>query len=426
MTLSIAILLLAGINHFIGRSWYYPPTVFCVIWGIVLMLIASLGTIYYPVAQQIQVFYFLGALAFSIGGFFSVPFMERKKRGNNSVLPMDGETRRVVMRSKKLIICLVLFLIVMLPIYITHLEELAKTAPGPNFFYAVRMAQLNRTMNEQIPIIENLSTLSMIIALIAWRQMIKFRIGISYALIAALVAICYNALTGGRFGVAFIVICISGMTLLKLKRGDWKILLTIGSSFVAVMGAIAIFLNKFGANTSLGFAGNIYPVLIGFITYAISGTIAFGHVVSHPGSVPAHWDMWVFFKHIANMLGMNFKLFNSVSEPYTYVGPGISTNVYTIYFSYWPQYGIAGTLYIMTILGFFTSIIYWLARRGYMLAIPFYGVVLFAVLLSPYSEYFFMPLGFYIRILITILAFDILVKSHFVLKKSTTISKAPS
>ena len=69
-------------------------------------------------------------------------------------------------------------------------------------------------------------------------------------------------------------------------------------------------------------------------------------------------------------------------------------NIYTIYFSYFPQFGTAGSLGMMFLLGAGVTFAYLKALTGGPQAIMIFGILFYAVPLSGYAEYYFMNLNF--------------------------------
>src|SRR5207247_643534 len=73
------------------------------------------------------------------------------------------------------------------------------------------------------------------------------------------------------------------------------------------------------------------------------------------------------------------------------------TNVYSIYFAYYPDYGLAGASIIMLVLGAILTRVYQKAIRGNPRALVLYASVFSGILLSGFSEYFLLTINFWVK-----------------------------
>lgn len=130
--------------------------------------------------------------------------------------------------------------------------------------------------------------------------------------------------------------------------------------------------------------------------YWLGGLVAFRQVVQDPHSVAAVQDLSRFFLETANGFGAHFTI-PSINAAYTAIGPNQATNVYTMYFSYFPAYGWMGILLGPLILG---GVLTWIFRKGlqgFPIAILIYGHLAMGILLSVFAEHFVLALNLYIK-----------------------------
>ena len=76
------------------------------------------------------------------------------------------------------------------------------------------------------------------------------------------------------------------------------------------------------------------------------------------------------------------------------------TNVYTIHFSYFKDFGWAGTVLAMTALAFCLTVLYSRAKRGGPVAQQLYAMTCVGLVLSFHAEHFLLELNPYIKALL--------------------------
>ena len=137
----------------------------------------------------------------------------------------------------------------------------------------------------------------------------------------------------------------------------------------------------------------------------LGGVVAFDAVVQYPTSIAAVWSIWRVFQLTANKFGASFDV-PSVHAQYTDISDDYNGNVYTIYFSYYPDYGLAGVCAIMLVLGAVVTVIYQKAIQGNPRSVLLYAFVFSGIVLSGFSEYFFLGANFWFKaVLYTVLAY---------------------
>ena len=101
----------------------------------------------------------------------------------------------------------------------------------------------------------------------------------------------------------------------------------------------------------------------------------------------------------ANGLGAHFTI-PSLHAEYTRISQTEETNVYTIYFSYFKDYGWLGVTIGLFLLGSLLTWIYSYARRGNHLAMALYSMNAVGLVLSIHAEHFLLALNLYIKMLV--------------------------
>src|ERR1700730_10844164 len=100
--------------------------------------------------------------------------------------------------------------------------------------------------------------------------------------------------------------------------------------------------------------------------------------------------MWRVFELTANKFGASFDV-PSVHAEFTDISADYDGNVYTIYFSYYPDYGLIGVCVVMI------TVIYHNAVRGNPRAVVLYAFVFSGIVLSGFCESFFLGANFWFK-----------------------------
>jgi oligosaccharide repeat unit polymerase len=145
------------------------------------------------------------------------------------------------------------------------------------------------------------------------------------------------------------------------------------------------------ADASVG--DNLVPVVHAFVDYAAGGLSAFSQVVEHPNVISHNWQIYNPALLILNHLGAHFEVPGANAE-FISIGPeGLTTNVYTIYFAY-IDFGWFVAMLFLCGIGFVVSWVYLRAMAGSKILTVLYTYFFAAIVLSTFSDYFFMGLNF--------------------------------
>jgi len=136
------------------------------------------------------------------------------------------------------------------------------------------------------------------------------------------------------------------------------------------------------------------------MVYLLGGVVAFDNVVKNTElyAGPRLTTFRFIFAFLDRIGLANYDLPKFIPV-YTYTPA--PTNVYTIYFSYFLDYGYMGIFILLFIIGFFSSTIFISAyfkrsKNGIFL----YGMVISALLISNVNEAFFIPLSYWLQAVI--------------------------
>jgi oligosaccharide repeat unit polymerase len=375
---------LATLNWFVRRSLLYPPAYFAFAWTGFLLLLALSGSMFYPISAPTLLFYFAGAFFFSVGGLCSTFLTDVSMKAEPA--PLESfETTRAVRRV--MLDGLLLSVIIAIPLYYRWLKQLVGVAEG-SFLAAVRANLLFYSDTEAVrkfSLLDNFVAVSIPLTLLMFLEndgtlSRKLRVWI-----AAVAALTINVLSGGRAGAITLLLSLVALSWIVNRRLNWRLLAAAGVMFVLLFSFIAIALEKGTTRRDASLMENVPTIVEGFQWYAVGGIVGFDQVYHNPTIIPASWDLRKPFAGIANKLGQRVET-KSLHAAYLMVGPRKPDNVYTMYFAYVPLLGSAGTLFLMTCLGFVLALIHRYAAARAPEALVLFAFCLAGLTLSGFNE----------------------------------------
>ena len=390
--LVIAILFLAVVcwwNWHIARSLLYPPATFAGLWMSLLLGIFVFRNFFYPISPGTLFFYFWGAAAFSLGGMTVLLLFRISQRQPASLPPVPPQYRRSIRRTLDV---LLLLLIAGIPVYYHWVSQLATESRFTDFWVAVRDMTIQFGEEEgarSISLLENLAPLSIIAALLVYYEddgTLSRRIRTWLAIAVSMVC---NLMTASRSGAILLLLCIVTMSWLRARRVNWKMMAIAATLFLVFFSTIEILVQKGDNKKDASIADNIDAIATDLAVYGLGAVVTFDRIHQDPNAIPPVWNINRVFLQAANKFGADYEV-PSLHAEYTPIAPYRDTNVYTMYFAYYPHYGLAGTTLIMMFLGGLATWVYFLSLRGNLPATLMYPLLFAGMLLSGYNEQFFM------------------------------------
>jgi oligosaccharide repeat unit polymerase len=408
MFLIITILLMAGfaaMNYRVSRSVLYPAALLASTWTILLALLLAAGDMYYPISLPTMIVYLAGVAAFSVGAFFSTHLFAQA---------FPGTVPRLSRRPGGLILTGGLILLVaVLPLYWDHIQDLASAAASEDFWRAVRVESIVQdddwSLKTLVTLIwEACSVLAVLLAATAVAENNGSRFSRIRMILLISIALLYGMMAGASSGAVSLVFGLLGIDAIRhggLRTRTIAVGLAVALVSFAVVAAV---LSKGNTETSASLSENVSGTVELVGVYVLGGVVAFDAVVQYPASITPVWSMWRVFQLTANKFGAHFDV-PSIHAEYTNISDDYNGNVYTMYFCYYPDYGLAGVCVIMVILGAIVTTVYHKAIRGNPRAVVLYAFVFSGIVLSGFSEYFFLGANFWFKaILYTMLAYRFL------------------
>ncbi len=387
-----ALLVMALMNFCVCKSVLFPPFVFCASWAMVIFGLETVKDVYYPVTSRTLWIYIVGAVAFSAGGLIAAllkvpaPKVETGGATPHHIQMLLGGT---------LILALLL-----LPLYWEYLMQLTGGISA-TFWKDLRMATLEReNSDEPLSAPLNLTvSLTPIFSILAMVSVYEFcRSGKQLFRTAALVAVAliYQLGSTARSQVLTLLLGLFSCIWFRYPKLAMKWGAIGAIAFALLFGVNQISMEKVGARADAPLVENLPKVVEGLALYSEGSLVAFETAVRNPGLIPNNWKLYRYFIRTLNKFGMDIEQ-PTAFLAYTSISNDVQVNVYTIYFAYYMQYGILGTIIIMAALGFIMTYIFRKASTNDPQYVLLFGSALYGILMTFFAEEFFLELGFWIK-----------------------------
>ncbi len=334
-------------------------------------------------------FYLLGVLGFCLGGC-AVHFWLRPEP---ATAEWDGR------RVSRVLNLLLAVLCIGFPFYWRYISGLLSDAAASDLWISLR-AQLLAEHLETVSgfsAMDNLTVVADLTVLIAWyhRDTEKVRAWAAFVVFAV-----YNVLTAGRSGFVSVLVSLFTIELMRVRRIRWRSTLILGTVLVVAFCGLGILLRKAGADQADTLAENAPALVKGVQLYAIGGVVAFDKMYEHPGLIPATQNIDRNFRIAASKLGIREEIPILHPEFTTVDVNGGNINVYTVYYSYFPEFGTLGSVFMMALLGALVTWAFFKALSGHPRPVIFFALLFYGIPLSSYNENYFMNLNFLVKMFV--------------------------
>lgn len=402
LAFSLGLWVLAFVNKRIGRSLMYPPAAFAAIWAALLLGLAISGDLFFSVSITTLCIYLVGALSFSAGGLYCMKRMKLSQKTGRAMCHSHQSVIRLVLASS-------LLLVVCFPLYWRYLERLSMASGYSNPWIAIRaksVALSDKQWTEsdvdwESVVFNNVLTVATVIALVGVAEEGLRRRERLIVNSMVLMALLYSSLMASSAGAASLLGAILGIKSIKKGQVRASVAALTLVGFVVLFVIVAVVLGKGRTNPSASMAENVAPAVEIVEWYTLGGVVAFDRVVQNPSGMRSSWSISRFFLLTANKLGASFEV-PSLHAEYTAISPSMKTNVYTMYFSYFQDYGWAGIVVLPYVLGYALTWAYRRARDGSREALVLYGLTFSGVLLSGFNEEFFLALNTLLKAMVVV------------------------
>jgi oligosaccharide repeat unit polymerase len=380
----IALLVLLAVgNYRLSHSVLYPPFIFCSVWLLVILLYAAdfvnLGRLHWNTLALVGT----GAVLMSIGGKVAMLLPED---------PFHIHLRSIHPRRSNWI-RIVLLLLVGAGVALLARRTYLAAASG------IGSAFLERARNGMSDVTD--SSPSFLVYALPWAIFASVMFHAERrnwsAWLMTAIALVGSVLSTGRTNLLQLVSALTCVHLLLTNRLDLRAAIRFVRwplvAFLLLWTGL-IFTTK---NTTVFGTTTVGETITLFLVgYIVGPVVGLDYVLAHPEQylgAPNH-TFKLFFSAVSSLHLIQY----TPAPPFDEFAPmDFPTNVYTVYKFYYTDFGIAGVLIAITLIGFFQTILY---RKACTKSI--FGIYLFALSMYPLIMSFFDDQYYYSAFGVTI------------------------
>jgi oligosaccharide repeat unit polymerase len=379
---AVCLAILSGINYRLGGSFVYPPALFAGWWSLLLVALACSGGIFLPISSYTLIIYIVGPCAMSLGGMAALVSWGRRFAGRSS--RGSWECRNRILTGS------LILLTVLLPALWYRIQQLSAASGVRDFWVGVRLQTMQS--DKTLGVFDELIFFSTITAWVAFMEQQRLGTGRLRAVVAIILGVLYHLATASRLGALILIGGLVGITLIHGKN-LFRSLVGGGMAVIVVFVSMALALNK-GTERGDSSTEKAISLAHSFQLYALGGVVAFDSVAAGLATPESQGRTYRVLYAAARTSGYNVEL---PQLPSQYVYTPIPTNVYSIYYPYFVDFGPIGVGIVLSILGLLFTLIYLSAKGG---AGPFmvgYGLLFSYITLSSADEYVFSLVSMNVR-----------------------------
>jgi len=400
MTASVGILILglALVNfRFSGKVPAYAPTVLCLVWGGVLVLLGSLSSRFYQPSAEALLTFLLGVAAFSIGASQALP--RRAPRFSDQLSAhLEKVNPWISRRADRVCWFLLVTSALLLPGFFEVSSGGVTNIGASSMFQTIRRTSIitgEDQLESSIDFWENAPILafgSLILSALLFRRgrIWEFRLAASFGLTAL-----FGIANASNAAVVRTILVASAILLIRRRKVPIGLTIAVGSLLVGFFFIIAWLVGKGGARPDQGFWENIGPVFDTLIVYLVGPIAAYGQIAENPTALGNPHNPARFFLLLISKLGGAAP--SSVHAEFTSIGSGFWQNAYTVYFGWVATLGLLAVPVLMFFFGWLAATALRRAREGSAIAALVTGYCFSAVVLSAFNDGFFLSMDYFIK-----------------------------
>jgi oligosaccharide repeat unit polymerase len=371
---AVCLAILSGINYRVGGSLRYPPALFAAWWALLLMGLACSGDTFLPISPFTLAIYIIGPCAMSLGGLVGLLSWGRKFSGR--VARGSWECRSRILTAS------LVLLTALLPALWARIQQLSAVSGVRDFWVGVRLQTMQA--DNSLGVFDDLIFFSTIAAWVAFLEQQRLGTGRLRAVIAIILGFLYHLATASRLGALILIGGLVGIAIIH-GRNLLRPLLTGAFAVILIFMAVALARNT-GTERTDSSMQKVVSLARSFQLYALGGVVAFDSVTAHTVTPDFSGRTYRVLYVVARASGYNVEPPQLMSQ-YTYTP--LPTNVYSIYYPYFADFGPAGVGVLFAVLGLFFTLIYLGARQGEWPLMIGYGMIFSYIVLSSADEYVF-------------------------------------
>ena len=332
------------------KSWWFPPSLFCFYWTLILIACTLANFWHYSLTVQANLVFVVGCASFLCGGLLAVHFFPGGLVSNTPDGMRIQFVRRLVMVGSVVVILTA-------PLYLASLSNAAAQQGIDNSLSGYRYLLKSPDRGGVPRIYSSIGSIGMALAFCAAWLHAAHRRALGTLLLAVTGSLLMSVLSSSRTNVFTLLIGVVGILAVggRVRTRSLGVFIFVTAGITSGMGLMMDKVPGF----EFGVHG-LRPLAESLAIYFVGGPLGFANVMDLASSVGEPGLSLRFFLQPLQSVGLSIEL------PPLILGYFSSElgNVYTMYFAYWLDGGWLGVILVSMLAGLFCTLIALLARRG--------------------------------------------------------------
>jgi oligosaccharide repeat unit polymerase len=388
--------------YFHYLDYFNPSVMFSAIWFFNIFVVYLFSDIFYTLSFQTLAIIICGVFCFVLGGLLMNLFAF-----NNLIKTIHRQPRRFKINNlgDTVLSACILFLGLYFIVYFHKLQNMYNEFSGSEVGYlsGIRAVIIDQPdiLSASFSKIDFLAfSFAPIFSIIAFMEIRKNSFYSKLrAVLAILSGLAYQLSTGAKNGAFILIVALFAVVVVRKSRFGLRHLL----QWIGVVVVIFVFISILrDSEASSGGEGVGKFIVDQILIYGVGGTVAFDKIItSHLPNTIMNPGIFLPLKEICNSIfGCNFVVPPSLNQEYIVIGNNAVTNVYTMYYNYYSQYGFILAMCILAMQGGLSTVIYLKAKAGSSYYTLIFGALLFHIIMSGFNENFFLSFMYMVKITI--------------------------
>ena len=385
----LTLLAVAILSRATMRDPFHPSFIFPAIWGGGLCLIAFTPLLgFYAVESDALLIFILGGAIFSAVSICISLFAK-------SFVHKGFFCRELNFNDLFLLFALLHLLV--LPVAYSDLSAL-----GSDFEQISYAARAMSVAGESVfgRLTANYLLLGLVIIPLFTIALAQRRIGwLKYLIIAF--PWCALILVGsGRAGLIQMLLGLVFIYRVVYQKLPVKIMATLGLFFLVVLFVGAIATNKIDVSSDES-VGEVMSIMLTHIAgYALQGPVLFSLYFDGTVRVFENWNPFISVCHLLSIVQLCTPL--PMHSEFNLYGDGLEGNVYSLYFSIFPGFGVLGVVFFIALYSAASTYAYLKAKQGHIFYMVISAYLYSAIVLSLFSDTFLPSLWFFMKVFVIV------------------------
>ncbi|WP_351123760.1 O-antigen polymerase [Shewanella sp. T24-MNA-CIBAN-0130] len=396
LTGGITLLICAYLSKNYEKTVFAPATAMLLTWGVALTILSFLPLIgFYYVSAEAVLLYVFGAGWFAIVALLTTFLLNSFSKKNEMYQNLELES----LNYTHIVYFWTFISFASYPF--AYSEILSHGSNLTEISYNIRRLSVS---GESIlnPVLNNIFVIVGILANIVLFGVIKKKVKLTTFLAVALPFLFISLVLSGRSGLVSLILGWFVIISVLSNRVKFRIFVLPIILLLAIIFFGGVFVKKFDIEGKGG--SDTFIVLFEHVFgYLYQGPILFSRYFNNEIDIATNWDFFNSACHVLSKVGLCVP--SSIHADFAGYSPENMGNVYSIYFSIIPHYGMFGLIVVFSIYAILLAFLFHKLKSLSLFAVVVYPLMFSAIVLSTfkdsigYSFYFLLKAGIAIYVI---------------------------